>query len=408
MDGRTRAPHGRGFWRVPGSTKPFPLRSCRALAFSPTATIWQNPSFILIFGVVKLSQELPPQKAQTLVRDIRRWAGELGFQQLGITDVDLGEHEAYLQKWLDAGYHGSMDYMARHGNKRSHPEELVPATCRVISVRMDYLAGDTRPLEVLASPDKAYISRYTLGRDYHKLLRRRLATLARRIEERAGGGQYRAFVDSAPVLERALAEKAGLGWIAKNTMLINSRVGSWFFLGEIYTDLPLPVDSPQPNRHCGSCTACLQICPTDAFAGPYQLDARRCISYLTIEHAGSIDPTLRPLMGNRVFGCDDCQLICPWNKFARGTAEGDFQPRHGLADARLAELFLWDETTYLARTEGSALRRIGHQRWLRNLAVALGNAPTSDEVTAALLARREHPSELVREHVDWALQQHGL
>lgn len=341
------------------------------------------------------------------MQEIRQWAGELGFAQVGVTDVDLGEHEAYLQKWLDAGYHGSMDYMAKHGSKRSRPAELVPETCRVITLRMDYLVGDTRPMEVLASKDKAYISRYTLGRDYHKLIRKRLATLARRIGEQAGGGQYRAFVDSAPVLERAIAEQAGLGWIAKNTMLINSEAGSWFFLGEIYTDLPLPVDVAQGSKHCGTCTACLDICPTDAFTGPFQLDARKCISYLTIEHQGSIDPALRPLMGNRVFGCDDCQLVCPWNKFAQATGEDDFQPRHGLDDARLVDLFLWDEATYLRNTEGSAIRRIGYERWLRNLAIALGNAPSSPAVTEALRARLEFPSELVHEHVSWALAQHG-
>jgi epoxyqueuosine reductase len=272
---------------------------------------------------------------------------------------------------------------------------------------MDYLAQDTQPLEVLASPDKAYISRYTLGRDYHKLIRKRLAQLAKRIEEQAGGGHYRAFVDSAPVLERAVAERAGLGWIGKNTLLINADAGSWFFLGEIYTDLPLPVDAPLNSKHCGTCTACLELCPTDAFKGPFELDARKCISYLTIEHKGSIDPALRPLMGNRIFGCDDCQLVCPWNKFAQATGEGDFKPRHELADAQLAALFLWDENTFLAKTEGSAIRRIGYERWLRNLAVALGNAPTSEAVISALQTRREFPSELVREHVAWALQRHG-
>lgn len=354
-----------------------------------------------------MSQQLTPQEEKRLADQIQQWATELGFQQVGITDVDLGEHEAYLQKWLDAGYHGSMDYMARHGSKRARPQELVPGTCRVLSLRMDYLAQDTQPLEVLASPDKAYISRYTLGRDYHKLIRKRLARLAKRIEERAGGGQYRAFVDSAPVLERAVAERAGLGWIGKNTLLINSDAGSWFFLGEIYTDLPLPVDEPQHSKHCGTCTACLELCPTDAFTGPFELDARKCISYLTIEHKGSIDPALRPLMGNRIFGCDDCQLVCPWNKFAQVTGEGDFQPRHELADAQLVALFLWDESTFLAKTEGSAIRRIGYERWLRNLAVALGNAPASEAVTSALRARRKFPSELVREHVAWALQRHG-
>ncbi len=342
-----------------------------------------------------------------LVDRIRAWAAELGFQQVGITDVDLKEHEAYLQKWLGAGYHGEMDYMAAHGSKRSRPAELVPGTCRVISLRMDYLWEDTQPLKVLESPELAYVSRYALGRDYHKLIRRRLATLAQRIRDHAGTGRCRAFVDSAPVLERAIAERAGLGWIAKNTMLINSEAGSWFLLGEIYTDLPLPVDPPQASKHCGSCTACLEVCPTRAFTGPFQLDARRCISYLTIEHRGSIDPALRPLMGNRVFGCDDCQLCCPWNKFAQPAAEGDFRPRHGLEAAELAALFSWDEVTFLARTEGSAIRRIGYERWLRNLAVALGNAPGSEAVIAALEARREFPSELVREHVAWALARHG-
>ena len=354
-----------------------------------------------------MPNELSKEQQTTLMQQIREWAAELGFAQVGVTDVDLGEHEGYLQKWLDAGYHGSMDYMAKHGSKRSRPAELVPETCRVISVRMDYLSDDTRPMEVLASKDKAYISRYTLGRDYHKLIRKRLATLAGRIEAQAGGGQYRAFVDSAPVLERAIAERAGLGWIAKNTMLINPDAGSWFFLGEIYTDLPLPMDAAQGSKHCGTCTACLEICPTDAFTGPFQLDARKCISYLTIEHKGSIDVALRPLMGNRVFGCDDCQLVCPWNKFAQASGETDFKPRHGLADAQLVDLFLWDEATYLRNTEGSAIRRIGYERWLRNLAVALGNAPTSTAVTDALRGRLEFPSELVREHVSWALAQHG-
>ncbi len=354
-----------------------------------------------------MTQAPEDSQLQQLARRIRGWAAELGFQQVGISDVDLGEHEAYLQRWLAAGYHGGMDYMARHGSKRSRPQELVPGTLRVLSLRMDYLPEGAEPLAVLQRPELAYISRYALGRDYHRLVRRRLASLAARIREAAGGGRYRAFVDSAPVLERALAERAGLGWIAKNTMLINPGAGSWFFLGEIYTDLPLPPDPPQREKHCGSCTACLEICPTDAFTGPFQLDARRCISYLTIEHRGSIDPALRPLLGNRVFGCDDCQLACPWNKFARVTAEQDFRPRHGLDARELVELFLWDEAAFLAHTEGSALRRIGHERWLRNLAVALGNAPRSDALIAALNTRRQHPSALVREHVSWALAQHG-
>jgi epoxyqueuosine reductase len=338
-----------------------------------------------------------------LASQIRSWAQELGFQQLGISDVDLGLHPQYLQRWLDAGYHGEMGYMAAHDGKRGHPDQLIPGTLRVLSLRMDYLSGDTRAQEVLENPERAYISRYTLGRDYHKLIRKRLAQLARRIEDSIGAGSYRAFVDSAPVLERAIAEQAGLGWIAKNTMLINKRAGSWFFLGEIYTDLPLPVDKPQTEKHCGSCRACLDICPTDAFIGPFQLDARRCISYLTIEHPGSIAEELRPLMGNRIFGCDDCQLVCPWNKFAEATDEKDFKPRHGLDNQALVELFQWDESTWLQKTEGSAIRRIGYQRWLRNLAIALGNAPASPLILAALQDRLEDDSQLVREHVAWAI-----
>jgi epoxyqueuosine reductase len=354
-----------------------------------------------------LPEPINNDEQQALAEKIRGWARELGFQQIGITGIDLGEHEDYLQQWLAAGYHGDMDYMARHGSKRSRPDELVPGTLRIIALRMDYLAQGTQPLEILESPDKAYVSRYALGRDYHKLVRARLAKLARRIEREAGGGSYRAFVDSAPVLERAVAERAGLGWIAKNTMLINADAGSWFFLGEIYTDLPLPVDPARQDKHCGTCTACLDICPTDAFTGPFQLDARRCISYLTIEHHGSIDPGLRPLMGNRVFGCDDCQLCCPWNKFASPTDEADFQPRHGLADAQLVDLFMWDEATFLARTAGSAIRRIGYERWLRNLAVGLGNGPASAAAIEALEARRDDPSAVVREHVHWALGRLG-
>ncbi len=364
----------------------------------------------------------------TLRQSIDDWAAELGFQQVGVTDVDLSQHEPYLQRWLAAGHHGSMGWMTHHGNKRSRPDDLVPGTIRVLSLRMDYQCeslprllpskpaaafasdrdntDDALALRVLGDGNKAYISRYALGRDYHKLIRKRLAQLARRIEQEAGGGAYRAFVDSAPVLERALAEKAGLGWIAKNTMLINHEAGSWFFLGEIYTDLPLPPDTPQTLKHCGTCTACLEVCPTQAFLGPNELDARKCISYLTIEHGGSIDPQLRPLMGNRVFGCDDCQLVCPWNKFTRLTDQADFQARHGLDNSELAELFLWTEEEWLTRTEGSPLRRIGHERWLRNLAVGLGNAPTSAAVVSALESRANHESALVREHVEWALAQH--
>lgn len=342
-----------------------------------------------------------------LAQSIKEWGRELGFQQVGIADVQLGEHERHLQRWLDAGYQGEMDYMAAHGSKRSHPEQLVPGTLRVVSLRMDYLPGDTRMSACLAQPETAYVSRYALGRDYHKLIRKRLQQLADRIQQAIGPFGHRAFVDSAPVLEKAIAEQAGLGWIGKNTLILNRKAGSWFFLGELFVDLALPVDAPHATEHCGRCTACLDICPTAAFVAPYVLDARRCISYLTIEYKGSIPVELRPLIGNRVFGCDDCQLVCPWNRFAKPTTQNDFQPRHGLDNAALSALFRWSEEEFLSRTEGSPLRRAGYERWLRNLAVGLGNAPSSIAVLEALAARRDDPSELVREHVLWALQRHG-
>lgn len=333
------------------------------------------------------------------------WAGELGFQQLGVTDVDLHRASRRLREWLHKGYHGDMDYMSRHRALREDPAALQPDTCRVISVRMDYWPGGDMAEHAgqLQRPGQAFVARYALGRDYHKLMRKRLQHLARRMEAEIGPFGYRALVDSAPVLEKPLAEKAGLGWMGKHTVLINRQAGSWFFLGELYTDLPLPVDEPA-SGHCGSCTACIDVCPTAAIVAPYQLDARRCIAYLTIESHGSIPPELRPLMGNRVFGCDDCQLYCPWNKFARPTSEPDFKPRHGLDSAGLLELFQWDEETFLQRTEGSAIRRLGHVRWLRNLAVALGNAPPSTRIVEALQNRLDHPSEMVREHVSWALE----
>lgn len=340
-----------------------------------------------------------------LATQIRTWGAELGFQQVGIADLDVGEAAAHLQAWLARQHHGEMQYMERHAALRSDPQQLVPGTLRVLSLRMDYLPADTRMVKVLQNPSQAYVSRYALGRDYHKLIRRRLQQLADRIQQQTGSFGYRAFVDSAPVLERAFAEKAGLGWIGKNTMLINKRAGSWFFLGELFTDLPLPVDE-KAEFHCGSCTACLTICPTGAFTGPQQLDARRCISYLTIELRSAIPLELRPLIGNRVFGCDDCQLCCPWNKFAAHTKEQDFTPRHRLEQAELVDLFSWNEEEFLRYTEGSAIRRIGHECWLRNIAVALGNAPTTPAVLAALQQRRAHPSELVREHVEWALARH--
>jgi epoxyqueuosine reductase len=342
-----------------------------------------------------------------LASRIKQWGRELGFQQVGIADVDVSAHAQHLREWLAQRYHGEMAFMERHVNKRGNPQQLKPGTLRVISLRMDYLPGDTAMVEVLQDSTKAYVSRYALGRDYHKLIRPRLQQLADRIQQETGNFGYRAFVDSAPVLERAFAEKAGLGWIGKNTMLINQRAGSWFFLGELFTDLPLPVDD-SGSDHCGSCVACLEVCPTNAFVGPNQLDARRCISYLTIELRGSIPEELRPLIGNRVFGCDDCQICCPWNKFASPSRERDFTPRHQLDRAELVALFAWSEAEYLQYTEGSAIRRIGYESWLRNLAVALGNAPTTDEVVAALLNRAAHASEIVREHVAWALRRHGI
>ncbi|MBN8482368.1 MAG: tRNA epoxyqueuosine(34) reductase QueG [Xanthomonadales bacterium] len=343
-----------------------------------------------------------------LVADIRTWASELGFEQVGIGGIELGDDEAWLLDWLAAGHHGEMAYMQRHGTRRSRPADLRPGTRSVISVRMDYLPADARDgWDVLADGNAAYVARYALGRDYHKLLRNRLQKLADRIGLVTGPFGYRAFVDSAPVLERALARNGGLGWIGKHTCLINRDAGSWFFLGEIYTDLDLPPDAPV-GAHCGTCTRCLDVCPTQAIIAPYRLDARRCISYLTIELDGPIPRDLRRPIGNRIFGCDDCQLVCPWNKFARPTREGDFAVRHGLDDSALVDLFAWSEAEFLARTEGSAIRRSGYVRWLRNLAVALGNAPGSTSVIAALEARRDDPSPLVREHVAWALaEQHA-
>jgi len=345
--------------------------------------------------------------SSSLALQIKHWAKQLGFQAVGIADTDLRIAEVDFNHWIGEGYHGEMDYMARHGSKRTRPGELVPGTLRVISVRMDYLPEPMQTMEqALCNPHLAYISRYALGRDYHKLIRRRLQQLAKRIETRVGRFGYRVFCDSAPVLEKPLAQKAGLGWRGKHTNLIAYKEGSWFFLGEIYTDLPLPCDSPLTASHCGSCQACIEICPTGAIIGPYQLDARRCISYLTIELHGSIPEQFRHAIGNRIYGCDDCQLVCPWNRYARMTAETGFLPRHSLDRSTLIELFAWDEETFLKFTEGSAIRRIGHERWLRNLAVALGNAPTRTDVIAALVARRDHASPLVREHVGWALQQH--
>ncbi len=337
-----------------------------------------------------------------LAENIETWAGELGFAAIGITDTDLSDYAPDVRRWLSRKLHGSMGYMARNVEKRLHPERLHDGTVRVISARMDYLPDDLPALPVDGA-ETAYVSRYALGRDYHKTVRRRLVQLARRIDECAGG-RYRAFTDSAPVLEKPVAEKAGLGWIGKNTLLLSEEAGSLFFLGEIYTSLPLPVTRHRAADRCGACRACINVCPTGAIIGPRQLDARRCISYLTIESDGAIPVELREAVGNRVFGCDDCQIVCPWNRFATRSAEADFAPRHGLDAARIADLLAWDEATFLARTEGMALRRINYRQWVRNLAVAAGNAAPSAELVARLEERRVEAEAMVREHIDWALQ----
>lgn len=343
---------------------------------------------------------------QNLVAEIRRWGIELGFQQVGISDIDLDKAETRLDSWLQENYHGEMEYMSRHGRKRSRPNKLVPGTLSVISVRMDYLPEEPdSPAALLDHPTRAYISRYALGRDYHKVLRSRLKRLAQKIEARIGPLGYRVFVDSAPVLEKPIAEKAGLGWIGKHTNLINRDDGSWFFLGELYTDLQLPSDVAE-SSHCGTCRACIDVCPTGAIVAPYKLDARRCISYLTIELKGAIPVEHRKSIGNRVYGCDDCQLFCPWNKFAQPTSEKDFSPRHDFASADLVDLFSWTETEWLQKTEGSAMRRLGYERWLRNIAVALGNAASTPDVIDALQEKRHTDSPLVNDHVEWALREH--
>ena len=338
---------------------------------------------------------------EALARRIKAWGTELGFQKVGIADADLSAAEPRLLEWLAQGWHGDMEYMARHGALRARPAELVPGTLRVIACRMDYLPAK----DASSFPEKAEIARYARGRDYHKVLRSRLQALCDRIAGEVGRFGYRVFSDSAPVMEVELAAKAGLGWRGKHTLLLSRDAGSWFFLGEIYCSLDLPVDPPE-KEHCGSCERCIDICPTQAIRGPYRLDARRCISYLTIEHKGSIPEPLRPLIGNRVYGCDDCQAVCPWNRFAQPTGEKDFEPRNGLDRATLVELFAWTEEEFDARLRGSPIRRIGYERWLRNLAVGLGNAPASPAVLAALRSRENHPSALVREHVRWAISRH--
>ena len=342
-----------------------------------------------------------------LARDIHAWGQALGFGALGIARAALPEDEAWLKRWLALGRHGEMAWMARHGTRRSRPAELVPGTLTVVAARMDYLPpGSAAPEGVLADPALGYISRYALGRDYHKVLRARLQRLAERIGAAVGPFGYRVFTDSAPVLEKALARDAGLGWIGKHTNLLSRDAGSWFFLGEIYTDLPLPTDTA-PSAHCGSCTACMAACPTGAIVAPYELDARLCISYLTIEHPGAIPEPLRPAFGNRIYGCDDCQLVCPWNRDAQVAQLEDFRARHALDAPSLSALFSWSEDEFLARTAGSAIRRIGHERWLRNVAIALGNAAPDPAARKALLGRTDDPSSLVREHVRWALERHA-
>jgi epoxyqueuosine reductase len=349
------------------------------------------------------ARRLRPTELAALAAKVKAWGGELGFQAVGIADTDLSAAEPRLRAWLACGFAGELDYMRKHGAKRTRPASLVPGTVRVISARMDYRPRAADSMEVLADGSKAFVARYALGRDYHKLLRRRLQQLAARIAEEIGEFGYRVFTDSAPVMEVELARKAGIGWRGKHTLLIAREAGSLFFLGDIYTDLPLPVDAPV-EEHCGRCRKCLDVCPTRAIVAPYRLDARRCISYLTIELKGSIPAELRPLVGNRVYGCDDCQLVCPWNRYARTTPEPDFRVRNGLDCAELIELFAWTEEEFGKRMAGSAIRRIGYERWLRNLAVGLGNAPKSAAAVAALRSRARHRSALVREHVAWALE----
>ncbi|MFT6303381.1 MAG: epoxyqueuosine reductase [Granulosicoccus sp.] len=343
-----------------------------------------------------------------VVQFIKLSAKQLGLSDCAITDTNLEKHEAHLLDWLDDGFHGEMDYMERHGTRRSRPADLVEGTVRIICVRLDYFPPNAEDaFTILANPARAYVSRYALGRDYHKVLRNRIQKLAKTIEEKYGSFGYRAFVDSAPVMEKALAEKAGLGWIGKHSNLLSNEAGSWFFLGELYTNLPLPVDPPMPKSHCGSCTACINACPTDAIVAPYRVDARRCISYHTIELKGSIPVEFRKAMGNRIYGCDDCQLVCPFNKFSHDTKEPDFAVRHNLDKEALINLFSWTESEFKVRMAGSPIYRIGYERWLRNIAVALGNAPTTAEVLTSLKQRVSDPSELIREHVSWALKQHS-
>jgi epoxyqueuosine reductase len=358
-----------------------------------------------------------PINYQALAEKIQCWGEELGFSGLGITDIDLSAHESLLERWLANNYHGNMDYMARHGLMRARPAELVPGTLRVISVRLDYLPHDAKFSKILQDKTKAYISRYALGRDYHKLMRKRLQQLGKKITEHCADFNFRPFVDSAPVMERPLAEKAGLGWTGKHSLILNKEAGSWFFLGELFIDIPLPTTNneysinalpsvdPSKKNHCGNCVACIKICPTNAIVEPYTVDAKKCISYFTIESPDAIPEELRPLMGNRIYGCDDCQLICPWNKYAKLSLVNDFQARNNLDDISLLELFSWTEDYFLNTLQGSPIRRIGYQSWLRNISVALGNSPYHKDVEAALTEKLASVSDMVAEHINWALAQ---
>lgn len=345
-----------------------------------------------------------PINYQDLSEKIKQWGQELGFAKVGITDIDLAEHEPLLQKWLDNQYHASMDYMARHGMMRARPDELEPGTVRVISVAMHYLTPDAKFAQVLKDKQKGYVSRYALGRDYHKLMRKRLQQLGQKITTYCEEFKFRPFVDSAPVLERPLAEKAGLGWVGKHSLLINEKAGSWFFLGELLVNLPLPIDSA-PDNKCGQCVACMKICPTNAIVEPYVVDANRCISYLTIEHQGEIPEEFRKAIGNRIYGCDDCQLICPWNQHGQITNEQDFHPRNELDKSELLTLFSWTEEEFLQRTQGSPIRRIGFQSWQRNIAIALGNAPFNQLIIDTLNNKLKNSDDLVSHHIFWALNQ---
>ncbi len=351
---------------------------------------------------IEASDHIDPS---TLLVSIKCWALELGFADVGVSNIDLSEAEQRLFEWLDKGFHGSMSYMQHHGVKRTRPQQLIPGTISVLSLRMDYLPEpQDKAISTLHQVNRAYVSRYALGRDYHKLIRQRLKKLALKIQEQLGELEYRVFTDSAPVMEKPIAEKAGLGWVGKHSNILNREAGSWFFLGEIYLNFALP-ESPSRENHCGECVSCIQVCPTQAIVAPYVVDARKCISYLTIENDGDIPLELRPLMGNRIYGCDDCQLFCPWNRFARPNAQGDFKSRHQLDNASLPDLFSWSETQFLKRFEGSPIRRIGYQNWLRNIAVALGNAGKTTANLKALQARKNHPDARIREHIHWAIEQ---